>query len=92
MQTSLDPVIDKFIFALDQSAGGIRGTVLELKIISALIRWLDKNIIAIVMAIQANLSDKKRIEFWFDLMAGYCTGCARKLEDGEKCHCENGMD
>lgn len=89
MPNKLDPVIEKFISALDQSAGGIRGTLLELKIISVLIRWLDKNIIDIVRAIQANLSDKKRKEFWFDLIAGYCTACARKLESGGKCHCEN---
>lgn len=89
MQTPLDHVIEKFITVLDQSAGGIRGTILEIKIKGVLVRWLDKNIIAIVRVIQANLSDAKRKEFWFDFQSGYCHACARELESGEKCYCEN---
>lgn len=89
MPQSLDPEIDKFIAMLDQSAGGIRGTILEKDIKSALTRWLNKEYLEIVRAIQADLLPMDREEFWFALRNGYCRHRARKLEDGGRCHCEN---
>lgn len=84
----LDPVIEKFIAALDQSAGGIHGTILEIKIKGVLVRWLNKEYLEIVRAVQADLPDEKRKEFWLALRNGYCRDCARKLEDGETRYCE----
>lgn len=85
----LDPVIDKFIAAFDQSDGGIRGTILEIKIKGVLVRWLNKEYLEITRAIQADLLPMDREEFWVALRNGYCRHCARKLESGGKCLCEN---
>lgn len=38
---------------------------------------------------QSELSPDERLTLWETLRQGYCTDCARKLETGEKCHCEN---
>lgn len=89
MPKPLDPVIEKFIAALEQDAGGIRGTILEIKIKGVLVRWINKEYLEIVRAVQTDLLPMDREEFWFALRDGYCRDCARKLEDGEKCHCEN---
>lgn len=89
MPKPLDPVIEKFIYALDQSAGGIRGTILEIGIRGVLNRWLDREAVAIIKALQSGFSDKDRKGLWSAIQSGYCHDCARKLEDGEKCHCEN---
>lgn len=84
----LDPVIDKFIVALEQDAGGIRGTIFEIRIKDVLARWLNKEYLEIVRAVQADILPLDREEFWFALRNGYCRHCARKLEDGERCLCE----
>lgn len=89
MPNKLDPVIEKFIAAIHESAGGIRGTILEIKIKYQLNHWLNKEYLKIVRAIQADLLPMNREEFWFALRNGYCRHCARKLEDGGRCHCEN---
>ena len=85
----LDHIIEKFIAALDQYAGGIRGTILEIKIKDVLVRWLNKNTVEIMRAIQGDLAEEERKEIWSNLQSGYCHACARKLESGEKCYCEN---
>ena len=84
----LDPVIEKFISALDHSAGGIHGTILEIMIKSALKRWLDREAVAIVRAFQSDFSDEDRMGLWSAIQSGYCRDCARKLDDGEMCYCE----
>lgn len=47
------------------------------------------DVVAMLIGIQSKLSNKDRLGVWEMLQTGYCKYCGRKLEENERCHCNN---